>query len=97
VWSVAQDEASESKAFIERLGGRFPILLDPSLQTAADYGLTTVPTLFWIGRDGIVREAIPGFSKADLNRISESLARELGSPSVLIAPPDDGNPPFRPG
>ena len=38
-----------------------------------------------------------GFHKEELNQVGALLADHLGLPVQVIAEPDDGKPPFRPG
>jgi hypothetical protein len=38
-----------------------------------------------------------GFAKDDVNEIARRLAAYTGGEPRVIAPPDDGKPPFKPG
>ena len=55
------------------------------------YGLEAVPTVFLVGPDGAIENAIPGWSRDIWNALAES----LGAPP--LSTPDDGLRPFRPG
>jgi hypothetical protein len=59
---------------------------------AQELGLTTVPTLFLLDRDGQIRATSEGFSRADL----ESFAQRLGVPAPLFTP-EDKAPAMKPG
>ena len=49
-----EDTPENAKEFIRRFGEGAPILLDPGLKTAIDYGVTGVPETFFIDRTGKV-------------------------------------------
>ena len=56
------------------------------------YGLEAVPTIFLVGEDGEIRQAIAGWNRDTWN----ALAADLGL-SEPLSTPDDGLRPFRPG
>jgi hypothetical protein len=72
-------------------------LLDETYWTSADYGLTNVPTLFLVNKDGEILQSSVGFSREDMNTMSEAVAGHLGEETVIISPPDDGAPDLKPG
>src|SRR4051812_34926753 len=51
---ISQNSAKETAAFNKEFGVTFPVLLDDpnSYPVSNAYGLTNVPTVFWIARDG---------------------------------------------
>ena len=51
---ISQNDAKDTAAFAKQFGVTFPILLDDthSYPVSNAYGLTNVPTLFWIAPDG---------------------------------------------
>ncbi len=49
-----EDTVENASRFIEQYGKAAPILLDPGLRTAIDYGVSGVPETFFISRDGII-------------------------------------------
>ena len=51
---VSQNDATETLAFVKDFGVNFPILLDDmhGYVVSNEYGLTNVPTIFWIAQDG---------------------------------------------
>ncbi len=98
LWAISQDGASSSRAYADRHGARFPLLVDePGWPVSRAYDPPATPTLFLIGPDGRVEEASAGFTKDDLNAISKGLATHLGRPPATVAEADDGQPSFRPG
>jgi len=46
--------------FAKKLKLGYPVLLDPALIASQKYGVTAVPTTFFIGRDGVGRKMIKG-------------------------------------
>jgi peroxiredoxin len=96
-WGVSQDTAEDTSAYMEEYNASFPNLLDETYWTSADYGLTNVPTLFLINRDGEILQSSVGFSREDMNTMSEAVAGHLGEETVIISPPDDGAPDLKPG
>ena len=70
----------------------------PSLSQGAPYavseayGLEAVPTVFLVGADGDIQQAIAGWNRDVWN----ALAADLGV-SEPLSTPDDGLRPFRPG
>jgi peroxiredoxin len=72
VIGISQDDASATRGFLQRFGVTFPTLLDLSSENypaSNAYGITSVPSLFLLERDGTVARAIQGFSKRDLEEI----------------------------
>ncbi len=55
-----QDTEADARAFVQRLGLTFPILLDRDGTTSQRYKLQGLPTSFFVGRDGIIRDIVIG-------------------------------------
>lgn len=49
-----EDTPENAKEFVQRHGKAAPILLDPDLKTAIDYGVAGVPETFFIDRRGVI-------------------------------------------
>ena len=51
---VSQNDKKDTAAFVREYGITFPILLDDirTYSVSNAFGLTNVPTIFWIARDG---------------------------------------------
>lgn len=99
IWAIGQDPLDVIQTFLSQVGPiTFPILEDyPAYSVSRLYDPTGTPTLFLVEPDGVIALSSTGFSKEALNDLSTRLAMYLRSQPVLIAPADDGNPPFRPG
>ena len=70
----------------------FPILLDDtaSYPVSNAYGLTNVPTLFWIAQDGEIEVSSIGWVKSDYEAVGQKLA-EIGKvpPATLFKPGEE--------
>lgn len=76
--STAQDEAAAVAPFAAQYGLTFPILLDENGVVTRSYRVTSLPTSFFIGRDGIIREVVIGgpMDEALLKTRIENLLKE---------------------
>lgn len=75
--STVQDNEAEAAAFVEELGLTFPILLDREGTVSQRYRLQALPTTFFIDRQGVIREVVPGGPMAESlieSKIGELLA-----------------------
>jgi peroxiredoxin len=71
---ISQDDESATKSFNQRFGVTFPTLLDRSKENypaSNAYGISTVPSLFLVEKDGEVSKAFSGFSKRDLEAVGQ--------------------------
>jgi len=82
---VSQDKVKDTKKFLHEHGVTFPVALDdPSNYPASNaYGLTNVPTVFYIAPDGQIEISSVGWSKADV----EAIHRKLGEHSSQTPAP----------
>ena len=73
---ISQDNQRDTNAFMKEFGVTFPVLLeDPSsYQTSNAYGLTNVPSIFWIGQDGEIELSSVGWSRPDMEQIYGKIA-----------------------
>ncbi len=89
---VSQNGGKETASFIKEFGVTFPILLDDtnSYPVSNAYGLTNVPTSFWIAQDGEIEVSSVGWVKADFEQINRKMA-EAGkiSPAGVFKPGED--------
>jgi peroxiredoxin len=89
---VSQNDAKETAAFMKEFGITFPVLLDdPGSYPASNaYGLTNVPTIFWIAQDGEIEVSSVGWLKAEFEEINRKMA-EAGksAPAAMFRPGED--------
>ena len=74
--SVDEDEAAV-KAFVNRLGLSFPILMDPSQEVASAYQTFRFPESLLVGRDGVVLERYVGPKDWDADAYLDRIQRLL--------------------
>jgi peroxiredoxin len=97
IWGVSQDDQDATVAFARMYGASFPMVLDETLQTTVDYGLTNVPTVFVIGQDGKIKQTIVGFAKKDLEELNQTMAAAANSAVKPLFTDADEVPDLRPG
>ena len=76
IYSVLySDTEANATRFLQQFGEAAPVLLDPALRTAIDYGVSGVPETYFIDAHGIVRHKHAGALMPDLAaaRIEELL------------------------
>ena len=77
------DDVDAVRAFRERLGLRFPILLDPAGRVAREYQTFRYPESLLVGRDGVIVERYVGAKEWDapayMARIRRLIAGEVPS------------------
>lgn len=100
VLGVSQNDRREADAFRREYGVSFPIAIDDEANRYAvsnAYGLTNVPTLFYITSNGEIEVSSVGWSKADVDEVNAKLAAlRRQKPSVLWRAGEDVAE-FRPG
>ncbi|SPF48975.1 Peroxiredoxin-like protein [Candidatus Sulfotelmatobacter kueseliae] len=97
--AVSQNDAKETAAFNKEFGVTFPVLLDDTrtYPVSNAYGLTNVPTLFWIAADGEIEISSVGWLKMDFEAINRKMA-EAGKISIApVFKPGESVPDFRAG
>jgi peroxiredoxin len=93
VVAVGQDPPETIAGFIDAEGQRVPTVSEPApFEVSESFGLEAVPSIFLIGPDGEILQAIPGWSRDLWNAMAE--AAGMDEP---LSTPDDGLRPFRPG
>jgi len=73
---ISQNDATETAAFAKEFGVTFPLLLDPvgSYPASNAYGLTNVPSIFWVAEDGEIEVSSVGWVKTDFEQINRKMA-----------------------
>jgi peroxiredoxin len=89
---VSQNDLKDTAAFAKQFGVTFPIALDntSNYPVSNAYGLTNVPTVFWIAQDGEIEVSSVGWVKSDYEAINRRLA-ETGkvAPAALFKPGEE--------
>ncbi|MCC7372611.1 MAG: TlpA family protein disulfide reductase [Chloroflexi bacterium] len=98
IWGISQNPARAADWFAGRTGVTFPMLIDgDDFPVSQAYDPLATPTIFFIDPNGIIQATQYGLSKPDLNALAEQVAGVLDEQPVVIAPPNDGTPDFKPG
>jgi peroxiredoxin len=73
---VSQNDAQDTAALAKEFGITFPLLLDVpiSYPVSNAYGLTNVPTAFWIARDGEIEITSVGWVKSEFEDVNRRMA-----------------------
>jgi peroxiredoxin len=93
VIGISQDDANATRSFMQRFGLTFSTLLDLASEdypASNAYGITSVPSLFLLERDGTIARSFNGFSKRDF----EEIGARVG---VLPFGPEDQVPEWKAG
>jgi peroxiredoxin len=99
LFGVSQNGARETAAFNKEFGVTFPTLLDDtdSYPVSNAYGLTNVPTLFWIAQDGEIEISSVGWVKADFEQLARKMAEAARTALLPIFSPGEDVRDFRAG
>jgi cytochrome c biogenesis protein CcmG, thiol:disulfide interchange protein DsbE len=57
---TSQDTEANARAFIQKLGLTFPVVLDREGKAASAYQLTALPSTYFIDREGIIQAVVIG-------------------------------------
>jgi peroxiredoxin len=96
---ISQNDRKETAAFVKEYGLTFPVLLDDTktYPVSNAYGLTNVPTVFWIGQGGSIEIASIGWLRKDIEAINFRAAQTGETTLVPIFEANEDIPEFRAG
>jgi peroxiredoxin len=96
---VSQNEKKATEGFIKEYGITFPVLLDDTNSYPASnaYGLTNVPSIFWIAPDGEIEVSSVGWMRKEIEEINQKASEASGEKPHTIFRPDENLPEFRAG
>jgi peroxiredoxin len=96
---VSQNERKDTAAFAKEYGVTFPILLDDTTTYPVSnaYGLTNVPSIFWIGQDGEIEISSVGWDRKEIEEINRKAAEINGQGPKMVFRSDEQVPDHRPG
>ncbi|MBZ5721095.1 MAG: TlpA family protein disulfide reductase [Acidobacteriia bacterium] len=77
---ISQNEKKDTLAFMKEYGLTLPVLLDDTstYPVSNAYGLTNVPTIFWIAQDGEIEISSVGWEKKAVEDINRQAAEASG-------------------
>ena len=96
---VSQNDAKDTAAFVKEFGVTFPVLLEDAHKYSVSnaYGLTNVPTIFWIAQDGEIEVSSVGWVKADFEAINRKMAERGKLAAAPVFKPGEDVRDFRAG
>lgn len=94
---VSQNTKKDTESFNQRYGVTFPVLLDDTktYPVSNAYGLTNVPTLFWIEQNGTIKISSVGWSRKDFEATGQKMAAVDEIPPVMLIQPQEKIDDFR--
>ena len=96
--AIAQESMFTGLKMAEDWEIQMPILLDQNPYTVSEeYGIRFVPTFFYVGEDGRIRDIIESFAREELKAINEKIARLSSLDPIPFFSAEEDVPPFRPG
>lgn len=86
VLGISQDKATDTKAFMREYGATFPVALDDPAhyKVSNAYGLTNVPTVFYIAPSGEIEISSVSWSKANVEAVNRRLAEHRNQPPAPL-------------
>jgi len=96
---ISQNQNKDTVAFLREYGVSFPVLLDDPRQYLVSnaYGLTNVPSIFWIAQDGEIEISSVGWVRKEIAEIGSKAADSTGEGGKPVFRPGEDVPDFRPG
>jgi peroxiredoxin len=96
---ISQNSKKDSEFFARQYGITFPIALDDPNGYAVSnaYGITNVPTVFYVNQDGVIEVSAVGWSKADIEEIARKISAQTKLPPIPVIRPGEDVPAFRGG
>jgi peroxiredoxin len=96
---ISQNDKKDTAAFIKQFGVTFPVLLDDTktYPVSNAYGLTHVPSVFWIAQDGQIEISSVGWSRQEIEEISRKAAESTGDTTKALFHPSEKIAEFRAG
>jgi peroxiredoxin len=96
---ISQNPKKDTAAFAREYKITFPVLLDDtnSYPVSNAYGLTNVPTVFWIAQDGEIEISSVGWNKKDMEDLNQRAAEASAGGARPLFRPDEHIADFRAG
>lgn len=96
---ISQNSSKDSASFLKHFGITHPVLLDDTDTYLASnaYGLTNVPTTFWIAQSGEIEISSVGWDRNDFEQINAKMAETTRGGVAPIFQPGENVAAFRAG
>ena len=88
---ISQNPRPDTAQFAEKFGITFPIFLDDTqgYPVSNAYGLTNVPSLFYISPEGGVEQVTVGWLRAEVEELNKRLAAAASMPKAQVFAPGE--------
>lgn len=99
IYGVSQNAAKDTERFCREFGITYPVLLDDpaSYSVSNTYGITNVPSIFYISSYGEIEVSSVGWSRKDMEDIARRLSAEQRLPAAQLFKPGEQVSDFRSG
>lgn len=96
---LSQNGKRDTAAFTKEYGVTFPVLLDDTSSYPASnaYGLTNVPSTFWISQNGEIEISSVGWVRKEIEELNHRAAEASGDGPQRLFRPDEQVADFRAG
>ena len=96
---ISQNDKKDTQSFAREYSISFPLGIDPEGKYPASnaYGLTNVPTIFFIQQDGSIELSSVGWSKPDIEELNRRVAEIAGARPKPVFKPGEDVPEFKAG
>ena len=96
---ISQNSKKDTALFIKEYGIAFPVLLDDtsSYPVSNAYGLTNVPTIFWIAQNGEIEISSVGWIRKEMEELNQRAAQASSEAIEPLVRPDEQIADFRAG
>ena len=96
---ISQNNQKDTATFIKHYGVTFPVLLDDtdSYPVSNAYGLTNVPSIFWIAQDGEIEISSVGWARKEIEEIAQKAAKSNQQTPIPVFHAGEDVPEFRAG
>jgi Peroxiredoxin len=99
VVGISQNDKQDTAKFIEKFGVTFPVLLDDTKTFPASnaYGLTNVPSAFWVSPDGQIEISSVGWARKEFEDMARKAAAATAVPVKALFQSSEKIADFRAG
>jgi len=96
---ISQNDKKDTAAFLKQYGITFPVLLDDTetYPVSNAYGLTNVPSIFWIAQDGEIEVSSVGWERKEIDAINRRAAETTRQGPKPVFQAGEDIPDFRAG
>lgn len=96
---ISQNTKKDTALFIREYGITFPVLLDDtsSYPVSNAYGISNVPTIFWIAQDGEIKISSVGWIRKEMEELNQRAAEASSQSIPPLFRPDEQIADFRAG